>query len=120
VSSLNGVRITNSTRGSELATQTRRANTFVSRLVGLLGRSSLKPGEALFIEPCSSVHTAFMRFTIDVVYIDKARKVVKVAPNMRPFRVGGVFKGSCSVIELPKGTIEATHTAPGDELAFSD
>jgi len=114
------VRIQNRTRGSELANQARRADTFLTRLVGLLGRSSLKPGEALLIEPCSSVHTAFMRFTIDVVYIDKARNVVKVSPNMRPFRVGGVFKPSCAVIELPKGTIEATQTAPGDELAFSE
>ena len=114
------MRIQNRTRGSELANQARRADTFLTRLVGLLGRSSLKPGEALLIEPCSSVHTAFMRFTIDVVYIDKARNVVKVSPNMRPFRVGGVFKPSCSVIELPKGTIEATQTAPGDEIAFSE
>ena len=114
------MRITNSTRGSELARQARRADTFLTRLVGLLGRSSLNPGEALLIQPCSSVHTAFMRFTIDVVYIDKEGKVVKTAPNMRPFRVGGVFKPSCSVIELPKGTIEATRTAPGDEIAFSE
>jgi uncharacterized membrane protein (UPF0127 family) len=114
------VRITNTTRGAELANNGRRANTFLTRLVGLLGRSALKPGEALLIEPCSSVHTAFMRFTIDVVYIDKGGKVVKTSPNMRPFRVGGVFKASCSVIELPKGTIEATHTAPGDEIAFSE
>ena len=89
-------------------------------MVGLLGRSSLKPGEALVIEPCNSVHTAFMRFTIDVVYVDKAGRVVKVSPNMRPFRIGGVFRPPCSVIELPKGTIEATETAPGDELAFSE
>ena len=92
----------------------------MTRLVGLLGRSSLSPGEALVIQPCSSVHTAFMRFTIDVIYIDKAGTVVKTAANMRPFRVGGVFKPSCSVIELPKGTIEATGTALGDELVFSE
>ena len=114
------MRITNSTRGSELATQARRADTLLTRLVGLLGRSSLKPGEALLIEPCSSVHTAFMRFTIDVVYIDKEGRVLKTVPNMRPFRAGGVFKPSCSVIELPKGTIDATSTALGDQLAFSE
>ncbi len=114
------MRITNSTRGSELAAEARRANTFLSRLVGLLGRSSLSPGEGLLIQPCSSVHTAFMRFTIDVVYIDKEGRVVKTAPDMRPFRIGGVFKPSCSVIELPEGTIGATRTVPGDELAFSE
>jgi uncharacterized membrane protein (UPF0127 family) len=114
------VRIVNTTRGLELAANAQRADTFLTRLVGLLGRSSLKTGEALVIEPCSSVHTAFMRFTIDVVFIDKARHVVRVAPNMRPFRIGGLFSGARAVIELPKGTIEASGTARGDDLAFLD
>jgi hypothetical protein len=92
----------------------------LSRLVGLLGRSSLKPGEALVIEPCNSVHTAFMRFTIDVIYVDKVRRVVKTSPSMRPFRAGGVFRPPCSVIELPKGVIEATQTKPGDNLVYLD
>lgn len=114
------MRITNSTRGSELASRAWRADTFLTRLVGLLSRSSLGLGEGLLIQPCSSVHTAFMRFTIDVLYVDKEGRVVKTAPNMRPFRIGGVFKPSCSVLELPRGTIEATGTVPGDELVFSE
>jgi uncharacterized membrane protein (UPF0127 family) len=92
----------------------------MTRLVGLLGRSSLAPGEGLVIEPCSSVHTAFMRFSIDVLYVDKHGKVIKATPEMKPFRVGGVLKTSCSVIELPNGTIEATGTVPGDELSFTE
>lgn len=114
------MRITNVTRTVDLATQASRADTFMTRLVGLLGRSSLESGQGLLIEPCSSVHTAFMRFTIDVVYVDRSGKVIKTSPEMRPFRLGGVFRTSCSVIELPKGTIAATGTVAGDELAFSE
>jgi len=61
-----------------------------------------------------------MRFTIDVVYVDKSGKVVKTAPSMRPFRLSAAFRSSCSVIELPEGTIEMSGTIPGDELAFSE
>jgi len=59
-----------------------------------------------------------MRFTIDVVYVDKSGKVVKVAPGLRPFRVSAALRGGHSVIELPKGTVAATGTAPGDQLTF--
>lgn len=92
----------------------------MSRLFGLLGRSSLKEGEGLIIEPCSSIHTAFMRFTIDVVFIDKEGVVLKVLPRLRPFRAGGVFKPSCTAVELPAGTVEATGTTPGDRIRLLD
>ena len=114
------MRIRNATRGTELADKAWVARGFWPRLVGLLGRSGLAPGEALVLEPCSSVHTAFMRFTIDVVYLDRAGKVVKVAPHMRPFRIGGVLRGSRSVIELPAGAIERSGTVPGDEIQIED
>ena len=112
------MQIRNVTRGSELARQARLARGFWSRLIGLLGRSSLQPGEALVLEPGSSVHTAFMRFAIDVVYLDRSRRVVKVVSALQPFRMSGVLRGVRSVIELPSGTIVATNTAVGDELAF--
>lgn len=112
------MRIRNLTRGTELADRAREARSFVSRTVGLLGRSSLEPGEALVLEPCSSVHTAFMRFSIDVVYVDRDGAVVKVSPSLRPFRVSGMLRGGRSAIELPSGTVASTGTAVGDELSF--
>jgi len=112
------VRILNTTRSTELASDAKPARSFTQRLVGLLGRAGLGPGEALLLEPCSSVHTAFMRFAIDVVYVDRTGKVVKVVPELRPFRASGVLRGARSVIELPSGTIAATGTVPGDELTF--
>lgn len=70
------------------------------------------------LEPCNSIHTAFMRFAIDVVYVDRSGQVVKVVSKLKPFRVSGVLRSTCSVIELPGGTIASTGTTPGDQLAF--
>ncbi len=112
------MRITNGTKGTELASDARIAHSYASRMVGLLGKSALPPGEALVIEPCTSVHTAFMRFTIDVLYVDPSRRVVKAVSNLRPFRFSGVRRGKCSVIELPSGAIAATGTTRGDQLVF--
>ncbi|MCH7811450.1 MAG: DUF192 domain-containing protein [Chloroflexi bacterium] len=112
------MRIRNVTQGTEVASEARTARSHWSRLVGLLGRGSLRPGEALLIEPCSSVHTAFMRFTIDVIYLDRAQRVVKVVPRLKPFRASGARNGAHAVLELPSGTIERTGTSVGDELAF--
>jgi uncharacterized membrane protein (UPF0127 family) len=112
------VRITNQTKGTELASDARVARSYWSRLVGLLGKPSLPAGEALVIEPCTSVHTAFMRFAIDVLYVDPSRRVVKSVADLKPFRASGVLRGRCSVVELPSGAIAASKTAPGDQLSF--
>lgn len=88
----------------------------MSRLVGLLGRGSLPPGEGLVIDPCSSVHTAFMRFAIDVLYVSRDGEVLKIVPNMKPFRASAMARARCYVIELPTGTAAETSTAVGDEL----
>ena len=112
------MRIHNSSRGTQLASEAHAARGFWSRLIGLVGRSSLQTGEALVFEPCNSIHTAFMRFAIDVVYVDRSRRVVKVVSRLKPFRMSGALRDACSVIELPGGTVANTGTAPGDQLAF--
>jgi len=112
------MRIRNVTRGSELASRALAADSFWLRLKGLLGRSSLAPGEALLLEPCSSVHTAFMRFPIDVVYVDRSGLVKKVVSDLKPFRWSAVLRGGHSVVELPSGTAAATDTVAGDQLTF--
>ncbi len=111
--------ISNRTRGGAvLATRARSAATPWSRLVGLLGRAGLAPGEALHLVPCNSVHTLFMRFAIDVLYLDRERRVVKAVPALRPFRWSWGGRRAHSALELPAGTLAATSTAPGDELVF--
>jgi len=112
------MRVHNVTRGTEVAGEARVARSYWSRMVGLLGRSSLAPGEGLIIKPCTSVHTAFMRFTIDVLYVDASGQVVKAVPELKPFRLSGARRGAHSVIELPKGSIASSSTVAGDQLAF--
>ena len=112
------MRIHNATRGTELASSARAARSFWSRLIGLMGRSSLGSGEALVLEPCNAIHTAFMRFAIDVLYVDRSGRVVKAVSTLKPFRVSSVVRGARAVIELPSGAIANTGTAVGDELAF--
>ena len=112
--------IRNVTRDTELANAAWVARGFVSRLVGLMGRASLEPGEALVLDPCTSVHTAFMRFAIDVVYLDRSKRVVKAVSALKPYRVSGVLRGARSVVECPSGVIEETGTVAGDELVFEE
>ena len=78
------------------------AETPFARMRGLLGRSGLSSGEGLLLRPAGSVHTAFMRFTIDVVFLDRDLRVVKVVPELAPWRTAGC-RGSRAVLELPAG-----------------
>jgi uncharacterized membrane protein (UPF0127 family) len=108
----------NLTRSSEVAVRVRRADHPWSRMLGLLGRAGLAGDEGLLITPCSSIHTFFMRFAIDVLYLDRNHVVVKAVQELRPFRLSACLRGGHSVLELPVGVIEASGTQAGDQLAF--
>lgn len=110
------VQITNETRGSLLADQATITTSYYGRAKGLLGRRSLPPGEGLIIRPCNSVHCFFMAFSIDVVYVNAAYQVMRIVPDLRPWRVGPIVFGARDVIELPAGTLAATNTQAGDQL----
>jgi hypothetical protein len=108
----------NQTRNAPLITQGRLANTFWSRLRGLLGAAPLQKGEGLILAGEKSVHTFFMSFPIDVVYVNKEYKVIRADANMVPYRIGPFLAQSEYVLELPVGTIAATATQTGDQLSF--
>ena len=111
-------RITNETKGTVLADRARVANTTLKRLKGLLGREALKDGEGLIIIPCSSIHTFFMRFSIDVVFLDRSNRVVAMARSLSPARLfSSMFKGNL-VIELPVGTLTKTNTEISDQIVL--
>jgi uncharacterized membrane protein (UPF0127 family) len=78
------------------------AETSLARLRGLLGRSGLSSGEGLLLRPAGSVHTAFMKFTIDVVFFDRDLRALKVVPELAPWRTAGC-RGARAVLELPAG-----------------
>ncbi len=112
------LRIVNLTRQTELAASAEVAGHSAARNKGLLGRTSLPEGEGLWIIPCESVHTFFMKFPIDLAYIDRKFIVKKVRSNVGPWRISGCFS-AYSVIELPAGTVSRTQTVAGDKLELS-
>jgi uncharacterized membrane protein (UPF0127 family) len=112
------LRIANVTRQTELATWAEIADSGAKRSKGLLGREGLAPGEGLWIVPCESVHTFWMRFPIDLVYLDRKKRVKKIRHAVPPWRVS-ICLTAQSVLELPAGTLRATQTQKGDRLEFS-
>jgi len=90
--------------GTELAVA-EVADTTLARLVGLLGHASLEPGEGMVIEPCSSIHTCFMRFPIDVLFVDRDGLVVRAVRAIEPFRAALGGPDARRAIELPAGTL---------------
>jgi uncharacterized membrane protein (UPF0127 family) len=92
----------------------------LKRMRGLLGRSHLEKDGGLILEPAQSIHTFFMAFAIDVVFLDRDLTVVRVLPNMRPFRASPFVRSARSTIELPPGMIEKTQTRVGDRLRFEE
>jgi uncharacterized membrane protein (UPF0127 family) len=78
------------------------ADAALARMKGLLGRRELPSDKGILLRPASSVHTAFMRFPIDVVFLDRDETVVKVVPELAPWRVAGA-RGAKSALELPAG-----------------
>lgn len=111
-------RVANLTRESVLATNARVARSWWARGKGLLGRRELPAGEGLVIEPCASIHTWFMAFPIDVAFIARDGRVVRVAHALQPWRVGPFARGAHAAIELPAGTLRRTGTVEGDYLAL--
>jgi len=109
----------NSTRGKILADTLDIADTFVKSLLGLMGKSSLKEGQALWINPCQSIHTFWMRFPIDVMFLDKEGLVVHLIACMKPFRVSKHVLKARSVLELPACTISDSSTQLGDCIEIS-
>lgn len=89
-----------------------------ARAVGLLTRSGLAPGEALWIVPSRGVHTWGMRFTIDVVALDEAGTVIDCVSNLRPWRMRLPKKGTAGVLELPAGTLQASQTSVGHRIVL--
>lgn len=84
------------------------ARTFIARGIGLLGRARLAADEGLLLVPGGTIHTAWMRFAIDVVFLSEQLIVLKVAQHVRPWRVVSAPRGTCLVLELPAGAAHAT------------
>jgi len=106
----------NKTKETFLAFRVNVADSILSRLVGLLGKRSLKPDSGVWIVPANAIHTVGMLFTFDLVLIDKNFKVVGVRELVRPFRVTRPIFRAESVLELPAHAIFRSRTEVGDQL----
>jgi uncharacterized membrane protein (UPF0127 family) len=112
------MRIINKTKNRRLAEQAEVAKTIFKRAKGLLGKNMLQAKEAMIIETCNSVHTFFMRFPIDILFVGKNNKVVGIAHNVSPWRLSPIYWKAAFVIEFPAEAIKDSGTEIGDELAF--
>ena len=111
------MKIVNRTRGTIVATNARRARGYLGRMMGLMFQRTLPDGGGLLLEPEHSIHTFFMRFPIDVLYLGDSGSVRRADPEVAPFRIGPLFTPGCrAVLELPAGTIVATGTRVGDRV----
>lgn len=89
-----------------------------TRMKGLLGRSGLEPGTGMILDPCRMIHTAFMRFALDVVFIDRQLHVTRVARGVRPFRLAWGGWAAHYTLELAAGALASTPVDPGARLFF--
>ena len=108
------MQILDQTRGSVVARKVRVANRFFERLRGLIGRPRLQPGEAFWLPFCQGVHTFGMKYPIDVVFLNKENRVVKLVQALQPNSFSPVVFQSASVLELPEGTLWKSKTQTGN------
>lgn len=112
------MRVRNLTRNTVLCTSAERADSFFTRLRGLMFRPALPPGGGLLLVPEHSIHTFFMRFPIDVLYLDGGNRVLRLDESVAPNRVGPFVRGCAAVLEVPPSTIRQSETTIGDRLLF--
>jgi uncharacterized protein len=106
----------NVTRGTRLTECGRVADNAVTRMVGLLRDKMLAEGDGLWIVPCNSIHSFWMKFEFDAIFLDKNLRVVHLVSAMKPWRISKLVFGAHSVLEVPAGLILRTATELGDRL----
>ena len=108
-------KLLNQTKNKTVIADVEIANEFMARLVGLIGRRTFE-NKALWIHACNSVHTCFMKFSIDLVFVDEKLQVKALRKNLRPWRMTLPVFGAKSVFEMPAGTLEKVSVEVGDKL----
>ncbi len=109
-------RAINAATGEVIADKVRIAQNFKSRSIGLLNRRSLNENEALLIKPCASIHTFFMKFPIDVLFLSKEGNIVKIEHSLKPWKLSGCLAGCFMVLELQQGKVSKTTIKIGNSI----
>jgi uncharacterized protein len=114
------VELINQSNGIVIAEKVIPAYSFFKRLKGLMFTSSFPEGYAIHIQPCRSIHTYFMKYEIDVLYLNDEYEIVAAESYVRPGEFGKHHKGTTSVIEIPAGTIHKTKIEPGQTVQIKN
>lgn len=101
-----------------IADNVKVAQNFFSRTVGLIPKKTFNKGEGLIIKPCSSIHTFFMKFAIDVLFVNKKNEVVALYENVKPWKILPIHFNSYYVIELDSGAISSKNISKGDLITI--
>jgi uncharacterized membrane protein (UPF0127 family) len=112
------MKILNSLTNQVLCDHCKLADTFIKRLTGLMFKKNLSSNEGLYITKCNSIHMFFMRFSIDIIFIDKNSKIVYLLKDFKPWRISKIVNGAKDTLELPSGTIERLGIRIGDIIKF--
>lgn len=112
------MKVYNSTQNNLIADDVKLADNFVTRTFGLIPKNLLNEDEGLLIKPCCSIHTFFMKFAIDVLFVNKKNEIVALYENVKPWRILPIHPVSHYVIELPAGTINAKKISKHDIISI--
>jgi hypothetical protein len=112
------LRAINARTGAVVAANVRQAESFLSRLRGLIGSKPLAAGEALLLVGESSIHTFLMGFPIDVAYLDSRGVVLRIDERMPPYRLGPIVRGTKRVLEMAPGAVSGLDLRVGDRIDF--
>ena len=114
------MRIRNATTGEVVATHVRRARGWYERMIGLIPRKRVEPREGLWFEDCAVIHTIGMQTEIDVVFLDKNRRVLRTACAVPQNKLLLTCRGADSVVELGSGALELCDVLIGDRFIFEE
>lgn len=103
--------------GRLLLGHARKTETFLERTIGLLGCKGLEQGEGLLIVPCNSIHTFFMRFSLDILFLNQGGTILKLVESLTPWKLIGCW-GSAMVLEVPAGLISSSGLQIDDQLIW--
>src|SRR4029079_12426807 len=110
--------VRNADHDTVICTRAKLASSFVSRFFGLMGRKGVEQGGGLLLTKSASIHSFFMRFRFDAIFLDNQDRVVKIVPAMRQWWIAFGVGGAKHVLELPAVVAAATNTHPGDQLLY--
>ena len=105
--------------GIVLAQEVEVASSFLKRMKGLMFRTEMKFGTAMLLNPCPQIHTCFMRFALDVLFLDKNGTVLHVIENMKPWRLSPIVYRAAQTLEMPAGTLRG-RVKKGAQVLFEN